>query len=89
MSWAFGRPLVKAIWPDRLQSYSAEITKRHKDLLSYIIFLRVRPRPRPQPSRCTRRCTLLGTPPPRKIALPQAPGQLCRAGAERVSCRRR
>lgn len=43
MSWAFGRPLVKAIWPDKLTSFSQEITKRRKDLLSYIIFLRVTP----------------------------------------------
>lgn len=43
MSCLFGRPIAKAIWKQRLESFRAEVVRQKHDLLSYIIFLRVTP----------------------------------------------
>ncbi|KAK9798178.1 hypothetical protein WJX73_009252 [Symbiochloris irregularis] len=43
MSFLIGRPLVRAIWPERLSHYGKEVQARKSDLLNYIIFLRVTP----------------------------------------------
>lgn len=43
MSWAVGQPLAHALWPDRLDKFAAEVAARRRQLLNYIIFLRVTP----------------------------------------------
>ncbi|KAI7841563.1 hypothetical protein COHA_004733 [Chlorella ohadii] len=43
MSWAVGQPLAHALWPDRLDRYAAEVAARRRELLNYIVFLRVTP----------------------------------------------
>ena len=43
LSWAVGQPLVHALWPDRLDKYAAEVASRRRQLLNYIVFLRVTP----------------------------------------------
>lgn len=43
MSKLFGRPVARAIWRERLDHFSSEVSRQNHDLLSYIIFLRVTP----------------------------------------------
>jgi uncharacterized membrane protein YdjX (TVP38/TMEM64 family) len=43
LSWCVGKPLVHAVWPDRVEKFSREVAQRRKDLLNYILFLRVTP----------------------------------------------
>lgn len=43
MSFLVGKPLVHAIWPERLAEYGKEVQQRKSELLNYIIFLRVTP----------------------------------------------
>lgn len=43
MSWACGKALVYALWPDKLSHFGAEVRKRQGSLISYIILLRVTP----------------------------------------------
>ncbi len=43
MSWACGKALVYALWPDKLGHFGAEVRKRQGSLISYIILLRVTP----------------------------------------------
>lgn len=43
LSWAVGAPLARALWPDRLERYAAEVAARQRQLLNYILFLRVTP----------------------------------------------
>ncbi len=43
MSWAVGAPLARALWPERLERYAAEVMARRRQLLNYILFLRVTP----------------------------------------------
>ena len=43
LSWAVGQPLAHALWPDRLDRYAAEVAARRRELLNYIVFLRVTP----------------------------------------------
>ena len=43
MSLWIGKPLVNAIWPERLAEYGKEVQRRKSELLSYIVFLRVTP----------------------------------------------
>ena len=38
-----GKPIVEAIWPDRLAQYGKEVQRRKAELLNYIVFLRVTP----------------------------------------------
>ena len=42
MSWLLGRSLVLWLYPDKLQSLAAEVDRRRRSLLSFVIFLRVR-----------------------------------------------
>lgn len=43
LSWAVGAPLARALWPARLERYAAEVAARRRQLLNYILFLRVTP----------------------------------------------
>lgn len=43
LSNAVGAPLARTLWPDKLASYAAEVARRRRDLLSYIILLRATP----------------------------------------------
>lgn len=43
LSWALGRQLVRAAWPERLDKYAAEVESRRHHLLNFVIFLRVTP----------------------------------------------
>ncbi|KAL0022440.1 hypothetical protein WJX79_000626 [Trebouxia sp. C0005] len=43
MSWACGKALVYALWPDKLGHFGAEVRKRQGNLLSYVILLRATP----------------------------------------------
>lgn len=43
MSKLFGRPVARAIWKEKLDHFSSEVSRQNHDLLSYIIFLRVTP----------------------------------------------
>lgn len=43
MSKLFGRPVARAIWKEKLDHFSTEVSRQNHDLLSYIIFLRVTP----------------------------------------------
>lgn len=43
MSLLMGKPIVEAIWPDRLAQYGKEVQRRKAELLNYIVFLRVTP----------------------------------------------
>ncbi|KAL4430831.1 hypothetical protein ABPG75_006087 [Micractinium tetrahymenae] len=42
LSWAVGTPLARALWPQRLERYASEVARR-RQLLNYILFLRVTP----------------------------------------------
>ncbi|KAL3499956.1 hypothetical protein ACH5RR_039049 [Cinchona calisaya] len=43
LSKLIGRPLVFSLWPDKLSFFQAEVAKRKKRLLNYMLFLRVTP----------------------------------------------
>ena len=43
LSWAVGRPLVHAIWPEKLEFFEKEVKKYRSDMFAYMIFLRVTP----------------------------------------------
>uniref|UniRef100_A0A7S3QSY7 VTT domain-containing protein n=1 Tax=Dunaliella tertiolecta TaxID=3047 RepID=A0A7S3QSY7_DUNTE len=43
LSWGVGKPIAKAIWPERLASFQAEVAHRRKALLNYMLFLRMTP----------------------------------------------
>lgn len=43
LSKLIGRPLVFSLWPDKLSFFQAEVAKRKKGLLNYMLFLRVTP----------------------------------------------
>ena len=43
MSKLFGRPVARAIWREKLDHFSSEVSRQNHDLLSYIVFLRVTP----------------------------------------------
>jgi uncharacterized membrane protein YdjX (TVP38/TMEM64 family) len=43
LSWCVGKPLVCAIWPEKVELYRSEVARRRKDMLSYMLFLRVTP----------------------------------------------
>ena len=43
MSALFGAPIAHAVWRDKLDDFRTKVRHRRKDLLSYIIFLRVTP----------------------------------------------
>ena len=43
MSYLIGKPIVHAIWPERLVKYGQEVQQRRAELFNYIIFLRVTP----------------------------------------------
>lgn len=43
MSKLFGRPVARAIWREKLDHFSTEVSRQNHDLLGYIIFLRVTP----------------------------------------------
>ncbi|GAB4857850.1 hypothetical protein Ancab_015756 [Ancistrocladus abbreviatus] len=43
LSRLIGRPLVFTLWPDKLVFFQAQVAKRRKCLLNYMLFLRVTP----------------------------------------------
>jgi uncharacterized membrane protein YdjX (TVP38/TMEM64 family) len=43
LSWAVGQPLARALWPERVDKFAAEVGRRRLQLLNYIVFLRVTP----------------------------------------------
>lgn len=43
MSLLIGKPVIHAIWPERLVEYGREVQRRRAELLNYIVFLRVTP----------------------------------------------
>ncbi|KAL9256674.1 putative membrane protein [Drosera capensis] len=43
LSKLIGRPLAFSLWPDKLTSFQAQVAKRRKSLLNYMLFLRVTP----------------------------------------------
>lgn len=43
LSKLIGRPLVFSLWPEKLSFFQAEVAKRRKGLLNYMLFLRLTP----------------------------------------------
>ncbi|GMH22593.1 hypothetical protein Nepgr_024436 [Nepenthes gracilis] len=43
LSKSIGRPLILSVWPDKLSFFQAQVAKRRKRLLNYMLFLRVTP----------------------------------------------
>jgi len=43
LSKLIGRPLLSSLWPDKLVFFQAQVAKRRKGLLNYMLFLRVTP----------------------------------------------
>ncbi|XP_058224426.1 uncharacterized membrane protein At4g09580 [Rhododendron vialii] len=43
LSKVIGRPLLSSLWPDKLVFFQAQVAKRRKGLLNYMLFLRVTP----------------------------------------------
>ncbi|KAG0472803.1 hypothetical protein HPP92_014225 [Vanilla planifolia] len=43
LSKLIGRPLAFSLWPDKLNYFQAQVSKRRKKLLNYMLFLRVTP----------------------------------------------
>eukprot|EP00268_Persea_americana_P012803 TRINITY_DN1548_c0_g2_i1.p1 TRINITY_DN1548_c0_g2~~TRINITY_DN1548_c0_g2_i1.p1 ORF type:complete len:274 (-),score=36.06 TRINITY_DN1548_c0_g2_i1:633-1454(-) len=43
LSKLIGRPLAAFLWPDKLSFFQAQVAKRRKKLLNYMLFLRVTP----------------------------------------------
>ncbi|GAB4817853.1 hypothetical protein N2152v2_004899 [Parachlorella kessleri] len=43
LSWLLGNRLAHAVWPGQLERYGAEVAARRRDMLNYIVFLRVTP----------------------------------------------
>lgn len=43
LSKLIGRPLLHALWPDKLDFFQAQVAKRREKLLNYMLFLRVTP----------------------------------------------
>lgn len=43
LSYLFGRPIARALWLDKLEVFDKEVSKRKKELLNYMLFLRVTP----------------------------------------------
>ena len=43
LSWAVGAPLARALWPARLERYAVEVAARRRQLLNYLLVLRVTP----------------------------------------------
>ncbi|XP_010055300.2 uncharacterized membrane protein At4g09580 [Eucalyptus grandis] len=43
LSKMIGRPIVFSLWPDKLKFFQAQVAKRRKGLLNYMLFLRVTP----------------------------------------------
>ncbi|MQM07755.1 hypothetical protein Taro_040596, partial [Colocasia esculenta] len=43
LSNLIGKPLVFSLWPDKLSFFQAQVAKRRKKLLNYMLFLRVTP----------------------------------------------
>lgn len=43
LSKVIGRPIVFSLWPDKLTFFRAQVAKRRKRLLNYMLFLRVTP----------------------------------------------
>eukprot|EP00195_Chlamydomonas_chlamydogama_P005060 CAMPEP_0202903622 /NCGR_PEP_ID=MMETSP1392-20130828/25438_1 /ASSEMBLY_ACC=CAM_ASM_000868 /TAXON_ID=225041 /ORGANISM="Chlamydomonas chlamydogama, Strain SAG 11-48b" /LENGTH=269 /DNA_ID=CAMNT_0049590887 /DNA_START=8 /DNA_END=817 /DNA_ORIENTATION=+ len=43
LSWAVGRPLAQAVWPDRMEVFRNEVAARKNKLFNYMLFLRLTP----------------------------------------------
>lgn len=43
LSYLVGRPLAVSLWPDKLTFFQAQVAKRRRKLLNYMLFLRVTP----------------------------------------------
>ncbi|KAI4328054.1 hypothetical protein L6164_020447 [Bauhinia variegata] len=43
LSKLIGRPLLFSLWPDKLKFFQAQVAKRRKGLLNYMLFLRLTP----------------------------------------------
>ncbi|KAJ4957458.1 hypothetical protein NE237_024569 [Protea cynaroides] len=43
LSKLIGKPLVFSLWPDKLSFFQAQVAKRRKGLLNYMLFLRLTP----------------------------------------------
>jgi len=43
LSKMIGRPILSSLWPDKLKFFQAQVAKRRKRLLNYMLFLRLTP----------------------------------------------